>query len=47
MDALAMLARDNFAIGVISHVGALKERIPAQLVVTSGPDGSAARVEFA
>ena len=47
MDALAMLARDNFAIGVISHVGALKERIPAQLVVTSGPEGSAARVEFA
>ena len=46
MEALTMLARDNFSIGVISHVNALKERIPAQLIVSTGPDGSKARVEF-
>lgn len=46
MDALNMLARDNFAIGVISHVGALRERISARLLVESGPNGSSARVEF-
>lgn len=46
MEALTMLARDNFSIGVISHVSALKERIPAQLIVASGPDGSRAHVEF-
>ena len=46
MEALTMLARDNFSIGVISHVNVLKERIPAQLIVSTGPDGSKARVEF-
>ncbi len=46
MEALTMLARDNFSIGVISHVNALKERIPAQLIVTSDSDGSKAHVEF-
>ena len=46
MDALTMLARDNFSIGVISHVSALKERIPAQLIVSGGPHGSNAHIEF-
>lgn len=32
------------AIGLVSHVPALAERIPAQLRVTAGPTGSSARV---
>ncbi len=46
MDALTLLARDDFAIGVISHVSALKERIPAQLLISAGPSGSSAHIEF-
>lgn len=47
MEALGMLARENFSIGVISHVNALKERIPAQLIVSGGANGSQAHIEFA
>jgi exonuclease SbcC len=36
---LSSLQQDGKLIGVISHVGALKERIPTQIEVTSGPGG--------
>jgi exonuclease SbcC len=42
MNALSELTGDRL-VGLISHVGELKNRIPAKLVVEPGPDGSTAR----
>ena len=39
LDALSQLREDNKLIGVISHVGALKERIPLQIEITPGIGG--------
>lgn len=47
MDALNMLAGEDFSIGVISHVTALRERIPARLIISMGPNGSTANIELA
>jgi len=44
MDELDRLREGGRMIGVISHVGALKERIRAGIEVSSGEKGSAARV---
>ncbi|MCR5792573.1 MAG: SMC family ATPase, partial [Lachnospiraceae bacterium] len=40
MDTLEALAKENQLIGIISHVGALKERIDRQIVVNRGKNGS-------
>ncbi|MBU1231638.1 MAG: hypothetical protein KKC77_02040, partial [Proteobacteria bacterium] len=39
LDALSQLREDNKLIGIISHVGALKERIPLQIEITPGSGG--------
>jgi len=39
LDALSQLRDDNKLIGIISHVGALKERIPLQIEITPGNGG--------
>ena len=39
LDALAGLREENKLIGIISHVGALKERIPLQIEVIPGSGG--------
>jgi exonuclease SbcC len=44
MDELDRLREGGRMIGIISHVGALKERIQAGIEVTSGDRGSTARV---
>ena len=43
MEVLAGLQSGNRLVGIISHVGDLKTRIPARLEVTPGVRGSAAR----
>lgn len=43
MDVLAGLQGGDRLVGLISHVGELKARIPARLEVTPGPRGSTAR----
>ena len=40
LQALAGLSDGNRLVGIISHVAELKERIPAQLIVTGGVMGS-------
>ena len=39
MNALSSLAQDNRMVGIISHVGELKERIDKQILVTKGKSG--------
>jgi exonuclease SbcC len=43
MDVLSELPGGDRLVGLISHVGELKARIPARLEVTPGPRGSTAR----
>jgi exonuclease SbcC len=43
INTLIDLQRSGRLVGVISHVGDLKERIDVQLQVTWGRDGSSAR----
>ena len=44
IDVLLRLSESNRLVGIISHVGELKERIGRQIVVTKTPDGSHARI---
>ena len=45
--ALAALTEGNRLVGIISHVGELKERIDKQIIVTKGPSGSSsARIQL-
>ncbi len=44
MDELDRLRAGGRMVGIISHVGALKERIRAGIAITAGPSGSTARV---
>jgi exonuclease SbcC len=45
MDALERLRMNNFAIGVISHVPELRQRMPRRLIVTPAePLGRGSRV---
>jgi exonuclease SbcC len=44
MDELDRLREGGRMIGIISHVGALKERIQAGIEVTTSERGSTARV---
>ena len=47
MKALEKLSRESFAIGVISHVESLKERIPVQLSVSNDRDsGSHVKIQY-
>jgi exonuclease SbcC len=39
LTALETLRQGNKSVGVISHVGLLKERITTQIVVNKGPSG--------
>ena len=39
IDVLLRLSESNRLVGIISHVGELKERIGRQIVVTKTPDG--------
>ena len=39
LDALGELRQENKVIGMISHVTALKQRIPAQIQVRKAPGG--------
>lgn len=43
LDVLEGLREHNRLVGVVSHVETLKERIPAQLLVQAGPNGSVIR----
>jgi len=40
IDTLANLSRQNRLIGIISHVGELRERIDRKIIVTKGTDGT-------
>jgi exonuclease SbcC len=39
MKALSSLAEDNRLVGIISHVGELKQRIDKQIIVTKDKTG--------
>ncbi|WUH95326.1 AAA family ATPase [Streptomyces sp. NBC_00433] len=43
LDVLDGLRERDRAVGIVSHVGDLRDRIPAQLHITKGRDGSAVR----
>ena len=43
-EAIEVLGAGDRLVGLISHVGALTERMPWRIVVTKGPDGSQAKL---
>lgn len=44
LDVLDGLRERDRAVGIVSHVADLRDRIPAQLHVTKGRDGSTVRL---
>ena len=45
-DLLYHAARNNRLVGIISHVGELRDKIDRQLIVTKDKHGSGSRVEI-